>query len=286
MKFLKNAWNDSREFVMKERLKNLGVLISAIFMITVVGGQALAGGLVDEFDFDTVGFTEPLDIDNQYWPQVAGTIYTYFAETEDGCEWNRVVVTHDTDSIDGVTVRVVLDREWLDESDDCADELDNYPTGFPYGELAEITHDWYAQDDSDNIWYLGEHTVSLDAEEEECEDWADPDLVFGHTGCLDGSFESGVDEAEAGIVMLGDPSKGDFYQQEFDEDNAEDWGKVLNFVPVEESEDCLKTKEWTPLESGEIEHKYYCPDLGALVLIEEVSGGPTVVVDLIEVSSF
>ena len=286
MKLHKKAWNDSREFVMKERLKNLGVLISAIFMITVVGGQALAGGLVDEFDFDTVGFTEPLDIDNQYWPQVAGTIYTYFAETEDGCEWNRVVVTHDTDSIDGVTVRVVLDREWLDESDDCADELDNYPTGFPYGELAEITHDWYAQDDSDNIWYLGEHTVSLDAEEEECEDWADPDLVFGHTGCLDGSFESGVDEAEAGIVMLGDPSKGDFYQQEFDEDNAEDWGKVLNFVPVEESEDCLKTKEWTPLESGEIEHKYYCPDLGALVLIEEVSGGPTVVVDLIEVSSF
>lgn len=186
----------------------------------------------------------------------------------------------------GVTVRVVLDREWLDESDDCADELDNYPTGFPYGELAEITHDWYAQDDSDNIWYLGEHTVSLDADEEECEDWADPDLVFGHTGCLDGSFESGVDEAEAGIVMLGDPSKGDFYQQEFDEDNAEDWGKVLNFVPVEESEDCLKTKEWTPLERGEIEHKYYCPDLGALVLIEEVSGGPTVVVDLIEVSSF
>lgn len=286
MKFLKNAWNDSREFVMKERLKNLGVLISAIFMITVVGGQALAGGLVDEFDFDTVGFTEPLDIDNQYWPQVAGTIYTYFAETEDGCEWNRVVVTHDTDSIDGVTVRVVLDREWLDESDDCADELDNYPTGFPYGELAEITHDWYSQDDSDNIWYLGEHTVSLDADEEECEDWADPDLVFGLTGCLDGSFESGVDEAEAGIVMLGDPSKGDFYQQEFDEDNAEDWGKVLNFVPVEESEDCLKTKEWTPLERGEIEHKYYCPDLGALVLIEEVSGGPTVVVDLIEVSSF
>ena len=136
---------------MKEQLKKLGMLISAILMITAVGGQALAGGLVDEFDFDTVGFTAPLVIDNQYWPQVAGAIFTYFAETEDGCEWNRVVVTHDTDNIDGVTVRVVLDREWLDESDDCADELDNYPAGFPYGELAEITHDRYAQDDRQHL---------------------------------------------------------------------------------------------------------------------------------------
>jgi hypothetical protein len=43
---------------------------------------------------------------------------------------------------------------------------------------------------------------------------------------------------------LTDPSKGEFYQQEFDEDNAEDWGKVLNFVPIDDFEDhCLKTKE-------------------------------------------
>ncbi len=165
--------------------------------------------------------------------------------------------------------------------------MDDYPEDFPdgYGELAEITLDWYAQDDFDNIWYLGEHTVSFDTEEEECEDWTESDDVWGFEGCLDGSFESGVDGAKAGIVMLGNPSKGDFYQQEHDEDNAEDWGKVLNFVPVDESDDCLKTKEWTPLERGEIEHKYYCPDVGALLLIEEVSGGPTVVVDLIDVSS-
>jgi hypothetical protein len=253
--------------------------------MAVAGGHTLAGGLVDEFDFDTVGFTDPLDIDNQYWPQVAGTIFTYFAETEDGCEWNTVDVTYDEDTIDGVTVRVVLDMEWLDESEDCEDKRVTFPTDFPYGDLTEITNDWYAQDDSDNIWYLGEHTVSLDVDEEECEDWADPDSVFGETGCLDGSFESGVEDAEAGIVMLAAPSKGDFYQQEYDEDNAEDWGKVLNFIPIDEFEDCLKTKEWTPLERGEIEHKYYCPEDG-LVLIEEVSGGPTVWVELIDVSVY
>jgi hypothetical protein len=43
---------------------------------------------------------------------------------------------------------------------------------------------------------------------------------------------------------LTEPSKGEFYQQEFDQDNAEDWGKVLNFVPIDDFEDhCLKTKE-------------------------------------------
>jgi len=276
-----------RSHIMKKRIYSIWV--SLVIVLAMSGsGNALAGGLV-EVDFDTVGFTTPLLIDNQYWPQVAGTVSTYFAETDDGCEWNRVDVTYSTDNIDGIAVRVVLDQEWLDESDDCADELDNYPGGFPYGDLAEKTHDWYAQDDSGNIWYLGEHTVSLDADKDECDDWANPDGVFALTGCLDGSFKSGEDGAEAGLIMLAYPSKGDFYQQEFDEDNAEDWARVLNFVPIEDNEDCLKTKEWSPLEPGSVEHKYYCPGGSpndGLILIEEVSGGPKVWVELIDVTNY
>jgi len=38
-------------------------------------------------------------------------------------------------------------------------------------------------------------------------------------------------------------------------------------IPIEVFEACLKTKEWTPLEPGGIEHKYYAPGVG-LVLIE------------------
>lgn len=262
-------------------------LLTFSLMIFAGGQQALAGGLV-EFDFDTADFSDSLNIDNMYWPLQAGTIYTYFAETEDGCEWNRLDVTYFTKVVDGVTTRVVLDTEWLDESDDCADELDNYPAGFPYGDMTEITNDWHAQDAYDNIWYLGEHTVDLDTEEEECDNWADPDTVFGLTGCLDGSFESGVDDAEAGIVILGSPFKGAFYQQEFYEDQAEDWGKVVNFVPVDDFDGCMKTKEWSPIEPGAVEHKYYCPDSGDgdLLLIVEISGGPKVFVDLIDVSHY
>ena len=62
-------------------------------------------------------------------------------------------------------------------------------------------------------------------------------------------------------------------------------GKVLNFVPVStdlgEWEECLKTKEWTPLEHGSVEHKYYCIGAG-LVLIEELQG-KTKWVELIDI---
>ena len=283
---------------MKCLLNKLNELLAAICLMTFAGGQVLAGGLV-ELDFDKNNFPDPAVIDNSYWPLIPGTVFTYFAETEDGCEWNVVDVTYDdTTYIAEVKVVVVLDLEWLDESDGCAegdyDPADYDPfdpfneANFPPGDLTEFTFDWYAQDDAPDgggyIWYLGEATLSFDFEPGECEGTIVP-TPFGD-GCPDGSFEVGVDDAEAGIVMLADPSKGDFYQQEFYEDNAEDWGKVLNFIPVDDFEDdCLKTKEWTPLEPGAVEHKYYCPEDG-LVLIEEVSGGPKVWVELIDVTEY
>ena len=97
----------------------------------------------------------------------------------------------------------------------------------------------------------------------------------------EGSFVAGCDGAEAGIVMLGDPYKGAFYQQEFYEDEAEDWGKVLNFLPVN-GVTCMKTKEWTPLEPGTVEHKFYCSDgtSGELSVIKELKGR-TVIVELV-----
>jgi len=152
---------------------------------------------------------------------------------------------------------VILDREWKDEDCEYGAFADVWANLSP----AETTYDWYAQDAAQNIWYMGEDT------------WD------GDSG---GSFIAGCDGAEAGIVMLGKPAKGDFYQQEFYAGEAEDWGKVLNFVPINDLE-CLKVKEWNPLGPGNVEHKYYCSDAvsGQLVLIEELKG-KTVIVDLID----
>jgi hypothetical protein len=46
---------------------------------------------------------------------------------------------------------------------------------------------------------------------------------------------------------------------------------------------CMKTKEWTPLEHGAVEHKWYCSDgtVGRLTRIEELHGR-TVIVKLVD----
>jgi len=199
---------------------------------------------------------------NQYWPLPVGATFAYMAETEDGCEYNKLTVTSDTYEIDidGAiyTTLIVRDQEW--ESEDC---------DVATATLAEDTHDYYAMDSDDNVWYFGEETWSLDEESEYCTD--------------DGAWEAGVEDAEAGTVMLGSPKSGDRYRQEYWEDEAEDWGAVLRLnakVSIDyldsEFEGCLMTREWTPLEPGEIEHKFYCPENGnpgpGLMFIEELKG--------------
>ena len=78
--------------------------------------------------------------------------------------------------------------------------------------------------------------------------------------------------------MLAQPRVGDAYQQEFFEDEAEDRAKVLRLnarVAIDGGTfaGCLKTKEWSPLSPGSVEHKYYCPSGGGLMLVNEFKGG-------------
>jgi hypothetical protein len=222
--------------------------------------------------FDADNFDAPLEIDNQYFPQVAGAEFFFKAETPDGCEWSHVRVgpndapdEHPTKNItiggDTLTVRTVADFEYEDEACDGPDP----------DELVEKTFDWYGQDDFDNVWYFGEDTQNCD-------------LVNGQIQCNPGggAWEAGVGGALPGIIMLGDPDSGERYRQEFAEGVAEDWAKVMNVNghPVLRLEDafsgelgdCLVTKEWNDLSSGSIEQKTYCPEADGLVLVEEHSG--------------
>jgi hypothetical protein len=248
---------------MTERQRNFGFPFFLLVLIGISGGQVLAGGLIDTSAeaFDQAEFIDSELITNPWWTLPAGNNWLYFAEDE--CEWNLVeVLTLVTDEFEGIyagtNARIVLDRAWADE--EC--EYDNFVDVYTNIEPEETTYDWYAQDTNLNIWYMGEDTFDGESSE--------------------GSFIAGCDGAEAGIVILGNPEKGNSYQQEYYEDEAEDWGKVLNFIPDDDLI-CMKTKEWTPLEPGSVEHKYYCSDgtVGELSLIEELQGGK-VVVELVD----
>jgi hypothetical protein len=232
------------------------------------------------------------DITNPWWPQNPGSRLVYIELDDDECIIGVLdvltTVNQYKTEVNGVQVREVLDREFVDESGDC----DGNTANIGDWELLESTLDWFAQDVGGNVWYLGEYTVATD--EDECDHpTAGVDPVLGIEGCLDGSWQAGFDiwEAEvdedilAGIIMLSAPEKGQFYFQEYWEEEATDMGKVLNFKDIDTvlfgaQQDCLVTKEWEPLEPGNVEHKYYCHGKG-LLLIEGNAGGKTVWTDLV-----
>jgi hypothetical protein len=76
--------------------------------------------------------------------------------------------------------------------------------------------------------------------------------------------------------------RGDAYRQEIYTGFAEDWAKIMgknadvvlkrdDAYPPGEFDNCLVTKEWSGLEPGSVEQKYYCYGTG-LVLVTEHSG--------------
>ncbi len=117
------------------------------------------------------------------------------------------------------------------------------------GEVIEEAAEWYAQDRAGNVWLFGE----------------------------DGSWEAGIDGAQAGLAMPATPRVGDGYQHEFAPGTAEDRARVLALDEQRETEagsfeDLLVVEQTTPLEPGLVERVYYASGTG-LVLREPVSGG-------------
>ena len=194
---------------------------------------------LDPADFTT-------EIDNPYWPMVPGTRWTYREVQDDGTELEVVVVvtTLTKEIANGVTARVVRDTVTED------------------GEIVEDTFDWYAQDASGNIWYLGEETAEFEG---------------GEIVSTGGSFEAGVDGALPGIILPADPQPGMRYRQEYYEGEAEDNGEVLSVhemadVPYGHFTDMLLSKDTITIEPDVLEYKLYAPGVGP-VLILGVSGG-------------
>lgn len=183
-------------------------------------------------------------IDNPYLPYRPGTRWVYEATSSEGDERIVVTVTDRTRVVQGVRTTVVRDT--------VADET---------GTVVEDTYDWYAQDTAGNVWYFGEDSTAY----------------ANGKSTKEGSWEAGVDGAQAGIVMLADPRPGDSYQEEFYEGEAEDRGEVLALdeevtVPFGTFTDTVTTADTTPLEPDVEEHKYYARGVG-VVYEEGVRGG-------------
>ena len=212
---------------------------AAVAAIAIPGAGEAAAQMPGPDSFST-------KIDNPYWPMRPGSRWVYRETDSEGARQRVVVtVTNRTKLIaNGVTARVVHDVVRED------------------GELVEVTDDWYAQDRRGRIWYLGEDTTEYEN---------------GRPVSKEGSFEAGVDGAEAGIIMLARPRVGMRYRQEYYKGHAEDRARVMSLreraeVPFGFFSPVLMTREENPLEPRVLEYKFYARGVGP-VLAVSVSGG-------------
>jgi hypothetical protein len=86
-----------------------------------------------------------------------------------------------------------------------------------------------------------------------------------------------VDGAQPGIFMPSRPAVGQSFRQEYLNGQAEDHFAVVALgqpvkVPFGSWKDSMRTREWTPLEPGVIDAKWYVRGIGT-VLERTVKGG-------------
>ena len=177
-------------------------LAAAAFVAAVLGpGTAAAAAPADlprgaeRVTLDPADFTTR--ITNPYWPMRPGTRWVYRETDSSGARLRVVVtVTRRTKLLaNGVTARIVRD------------------VATDAGEPVEVTDDLYAQDREGTVWYLGEDTA---------------EYGNGKVVSREGSFEAGVDGAQAGVVMPAHPRPGMRYRQEYYAGHAEDRARVVS----------------------------------------------------------
>lgn len=148
-----------------------------------------------------------------------------------------ITVLDETREVDGVTTRVVEEKEWK------------------YGEMVEISRNFFAVcPDTNDVFYFGE----------EVDIYRDGALV-SHSG----AWLAGEDGAKAGLMMPGRPIVGMNYYQEIAPRVAMDRAEIVSLDATLKTKagsfsNCLRTMEGTALNPLEREYKIYAPGIGLI----------------------
>lgn len=182
---------------------------------------------------DSLAFKSAV-VDHRLFPLSPGAIYVLEVEEDGEKLVDTIRVLRETKRVAGINATVVHDRV------------------SKRGVIVEDTYDWYAQDTTGTVWYLGEDTKEYRG---------------GRVVSTAGSWQAGVVGARAGVIMLAHPRLGDAYRQEYRRGIAEDMGRVVSLndsatVRAGRFTNCLTTEDWSPLEPKIRERKTYCPGVG------------------------
>ena len=147
-----------------------------------------------------------------------------------------VTVLDQTKVVDGVTTRIVEEREMDGEK------------------LVEVSRNYFVIDKSNNdVYYFGE----------------DVDIYKnGKVTSHEGTWLSGQNGARFGLLVPGKPRVGDKFYQEIAPKVAMDRAEIMTLAeqvrtPAGTFENCLRTKETSGIEKG-AEAKWYAPGVGLI----------------------
>jgi len=182
-------------------------------------------------------FTDPLTIDNEFFPLVVGTQWVLEGMEDGELLHLEITVLNETEDVAGITTRVMEEAEWID------------------GELEEISRNFFAQADDGTVCYFGE---DVDMYED------------GKVVSNEGEWRAGVDGNLPGIIMPGNPQIGDIYANEVAPGLAEDQAEVIDFgeevdVPAGIFDDTITIEECNPLEDVEKDFKVFERNLGIVI---------------------
>jgi hypothetical protein len=192
-------------------------------------------------EIDPKNFDNPIKIDNLYMPLIPGTKFVFEGVTvEDGeTTPHRIeyIVTDLTKIINGIRTRVIYDK-------DISNDL-----------MVECELTFFAQDNSGNVWHLGQYR----------EEYDEVEFIGGRMWVV-----SHLKGAKAGIMMKAEPKIGaPSYSQGYapppfnwtDRARTYKMGEKTT-VPAGNYEDVLITEEFNDEEPGAFQLKYYAPNIG------------------------
>jgi len=227
--------------------------VAVLFGAVISGGAGLLGSGVAaskalaSVPTGTPVFSNPLDIDNAYYPLEPGTLNLYggIADRRKTVEIQEVTGSTRTFAFNGGTVecRVVRFTEFED------------------GDLAEISDDYFAQADDGTVYYFGEISSDYeDGEVSETEGW----LVGGPT--LPSDPPGAANAPVPAIWMPANPEVGDTWKPEDVPPLEDETARVLAVgqrlrTGIGRRSDVIKVRGTDNLEGG-FEINYFAAGVG------------------------
>ena len=177
-----------------------------------------------------------LTIDNEFFPLAVGGRSVFDGDEGGTAVHLEITVLDETEDVAGVTTRVVEERESED------------------GELVEVSRNFFVQAPDGTVCYFGEDV-----------DIYEGGVIVSH----ESAWRAGNGNAP-GIMMPTSPAIGTAYSQEVAPGVAQDMAEIVALgetldVPAGSFTDTVRTHEWSPLEPGTNESKWYVSGIGLAV---------------------